>query len=51
MLPHTSTLEVGPISNVVLGWNPKEWFDPGSLVIPRRGYQGHFLPRSRVVPR
>ena len=46
MLPHTSTLEVGVFTKMVPGWTLKEGFDLGSLVIPRRGYQGHFLPSS-----
>jgi hypothetical protein len=46
MLPRSSTLEVDTISNVVPGWGQKEKFYLGSLELPRRGFQGHFLPRS-----
>ena len=49
MRPHTSTLEVQVLSKLVPGWKLKEATDLGSLVIPRRGFQGHFLP-GRDVP-
>jgi hypothetical protein len=46
---HTLTLEVTTISDQLPGWKLKEATDLGSLVTPRRGFQGHFLP-GRDVP-